>query len=105
MRHNHDKKGILYLATFDPTVSATGTATRGKLFLRFFCEHYDTHLVHMKEKDEEGKDKSIVSTKQRRWCYNTSQLTLFLLILKSQVGMPTCYQNNFRYPIFIIPIM
>jgi len=60
MRHNHDKKGILYLATFDPTVSATGTATRGKLFLRFFCEHYDTHLVHMKEKDEEGKDKSIV---------------------------------------------
>ncbi len=30
------KKTALCLDTFDPTVSATGTATRGRLFLRFF---------------------------------------------------------------------
>jgi polysaccharide biosynthesis protein PslH len=51
---------VLYLATFDPTVSATGTATRGKLFLRFFSENYEVFLVHMKEKHEDGKDKELI---------------------------------------------
>lgn len=53
-------KSCLYLATFDPTVSSTGTTTRGKLFLRHFVEHYKTHLVHLQEKHEEGRDTELV---------------------------------------------
>ena len=54
------KKNLLYLATFDPTVSATGTTTRGKLFLRFFSEHYHVHLVHLEEKQEVGRDEALL---------------------------------------------
>ena len=61
MVDSRKKPRILYLATFDPTVSATGTSTRGKLFLKFFCANYDTHLVHMREKDADGKDDSLIS--------------------------------------------
>jgi glycosyltransferase involved in cell wall biosynthesis len=50
------RPACLYLATFDPTASSTGTSTRGKLFLRFFAERFDTHLVYMKEKHAEGRD-------------------------------------------------
>lgn len=58
---DHKKNRVLYLATFDPTVSATGTATRGKLFLRFFNEHYETHLVHIREKHNDGRDQQLIN--------------------------------------------
>jgi polysaccharide biosynthesis protein PslH len=61
MASHRSKKAILYLATFDPTVSATGTATRGRLFLRALSEHYDIHLVHMREKHDDGKDEALVA--------------------------------------------
>lgn len=54
------RASILYLATFDPTVGATGTATRGRLFLRFFSKNYETHLVHLKEQDTDGRDRRLV---------------------------------------------
>ncbi|HEC19340.1 MAG TPA: glycosyltransferase [Gammaproteobacteria bacterium] len=57
---NNKKPRCLYLSTFDPTVSSTGTTTRGRLFLRHFVEHYDTHLVHLQEKHEEGRDHALV---------------------------------------------
>ena len=55
-------KKVLYLSTFDPTVAATGTTTRGKLFLRFFCDHFDTHLIYMKEKDDDGRDLGLINS-------------------------------------------
>ena len=55
------KQSVLYLATFDPTVSSQGTSTRGKLFLQHFSEHYRTHLVHMREKDAEGRDEALMA--------------------------------------------
>jgi glycosyltransferase involved in cell wall biosynthesis len=54
------KKTVLYLATFDPTVAATGTATRARFFLRSFSEHYNVHLVHMRGRHEDGKDESLI---------------------------------------------
>jgi glycosyltransferase involved in cell wall biosynthesis len=59
MRNGRLKK-VLYLATFDPTVSTTGTTTRGKLFLDFFSRHYEVHLVHLEEKHPEGRDHDLV---------------------------------------------
>ncbi len=50
------RRSVLYLATFDPTVSVTGTTTRGRLFLDSFSRRYDTHLVHLEEPQAEGKD-------------------------------------------------
>lgn len=56
------KSGLacLYIATFDPTISSSGTATRGKLFLRYFSNRYRVHLVHMKEKRGEGRDDALI---------------------------------------------
>lgn len=50
------KPVCLYLATYDPTASSTGTSTRGRLFLRDFVDRYETHLVYMREKEAEGRD-------------------------------------------------
>lgn len=55
-RAGETKPVCLYLATFDPTVSSTGTSTRGRLFLRDFVDRYETHLVYMSEKHAEGRD-------------------------------------------------
>lgn len=55
------KLNCMYLATFDPTISVTGTAVRGRMFLKFFAERYHTHLVHMKDKHGEGKDSTLIS--------------------------------------------
>lgn len=76
------KKRVLYLATFDPTVSATGTATRGKLFLRFFCEHYETHLVHMREKHDDGKDESLIKSLAGKITIDFTPLDYFLFSRK-----------------------
>jgi polysaccharide biosynthesis protein PslH len=57
---NGDPKRILYLATFDPTVSSTGTTTRGKLFLDFFTRHYEVHLVHLEERHQDGRDHDLI---------------------------------------------
>lgn len=61
MENNKKIYRCLYLSTFDPTVSSTGTTTRGRLFLRHFVEHYYTHLVHLQEKHEEGRDYKLVT--------------------------------------------
>lgn len=50
---------ILYLATFDPTVGATGTSTRGRLFLEHLVERHRVHLVHLREPDREGRDSEL----------------------------------------------
>lgn len=50
---------VLYLATFDPTVRATGTATRGHLFLDRMADQFSVHLVHMTEQDRDGRDASL----------------------------------------------
>lgn len=56
------KRHVLYLATFDPTVSATGTTTRGKLFLKYFSEHYHTHLAHLLEPHLDGRNEALRSS-------------------------------------------
>ena len=76
------KKNVLYLSTFDPTVSASGTATRGKLFLRFFCKYYYVHLVHMKEVDSEGKDESLIEELADINTIGHSNLSYFLFSRK-----------------------
>lgn len=50
----------LYLATFDPTGSTTGTATRGRHFLRAFSGTFETHLVHLTEKHRAGIDQDLL---------------------------------------------
>ncbi|MEZ4653339.1 MAG: glycosyltransferase [Candidatus Eisenbacteria bacterium] len=50
----------LYLATFDPTGSTSGTAARGKLFLRAFSAAFETHVLHMGEKHAAGVDRELV---------------------------------------------
>jgi glycosyltransferase involved in cell wall biosynthesis len=52
----------LYLATFDPTGSTTGTATRGHLFLRAFSRTFETHLVHLTEKHRAGIDHDLMGS-------------------------------------------
>jgi glycosyltransferase involved in cell wall biosynthesis len=48
------RKSVLFLANFDPTVPGHGSATRGRLVLRFLAEHYDVHLVYFKDKGRNG---------------------------------------------------
>lgn len=52
----------LYLATFDPTGSTTGTATRGRLFLSAFSRAFETHLVHLTEKHRAGIDHDLMDS-------------------------------------------
>lgn len=54
------RKRCLYLATFDPTGSTSGTAVRGRLFLRAFADQFDTRVVHMTEKHVAGTDRELV---------------------------------------------
>ncbi len=82
----HKKPRCLYLATFDPTVTATGTAARGHMFLRYFSERFDTHLVYMKEKHGEGKDEALEkrlasahSVEYSPWRYFVFSQTLYRL--------------------------
>ena len=52
----------LYLATFDPTGSTTGTATRRHLVLRAFSRTFETHLVHLTEKHRAGTDHDLMGS-------------------------------------------
>jgi polysaccharide biosynthesis protein PslH len=74
---NRERLKCLYLATFDPTVSATGTSTRGKFFLKHFCEHYDTHVVHLNEKHSEGRDHELISKLKSYQAIDYSPLSYF----------------------------
>ncbi|KPK36127.1 MAG: hypothetical protein AMJ65_16650 [Phycisphaerae bacterium SG8_4] len=56
------KLKCLYLANFDPTVSTTGTTTRGRLFLRKFAESYETEVVHFGDQTQEGRDAELVDS-------------------------------------------
>ena len=71
------KARCLYLATFDPTVSTTGTATRGKIFLRHFASRYETHLVHMKEVHSDGCDLEVTGQLASAHALPYSQLGYF----------------------------
>lgn len=51
---------ILYLSTFDPTARSQGTSTRGRLFLEYLARHFSVHLVHMNEKDKEGRQEKTI---------------------------------------------
>jgi polysaccharide biosynthesis protein PslH len=48
------RKSVLFLANFDPAVPGHGSATRGRLVLRFLAEHYDVHLVYFRDKGRSG---------------------------------------------------
>jgi len=72
------KPRCLFLATFDPTVSSTGTTTRGRLFLRQFVEVYDVHLVHLQEKHEEGRDNELMTKLKSVSTVPYSSLNYFL---------------------------
>ena len=61
-RADRKRRRMLYLTTFNPTVASTGTTTRGKLFLRYFCEHYDVHLVHMDDPDNGVEDEELIAS-------------------------------------------
>ncbi|MBL1276869.1 MAG: glycosyltransferase family 4 protein [Ectothiorhodospiraceae bacterium] len=75
---NNKKPRCLYLSTFDPTVSSTGTTTRGRLFLRHFVEHYDVHLVHLQEKHEEGRDNELIARLESRDTVPYSSIDYFV---------------------------
>ena len=56
------QKKCLYLAPFDPTTSSTGTTTRGRLFLRYLAQHYETQLVCFQGNREEGQDEVLLES-------------------------------------------
>ena len=88
------KKNVLYLATFDPTVSASGTSTRGKLFLRFFCEHYNVHLVHMKEVDCNGKDEKLIKELSNKKTIEYSKWSYFIFSKKFYIAAKSVLMKN-----------
>ena len=49
-------RSVLYLAPFDPTVSDSGSAARGRLILRGLVERYETHVVHLKRRSAGPRD-------------------------------------------------
>lgn len=55
------RRSMLYLTTINPTVASTGTTTRGKLFLRYFSEHYDVHAVHLGDVDGGAEDQDLIA--------------------------------------------
>lgn len=57
-----EPRTCLYLASFDPTIPSTGTATRGGLFLRHLTRRYETHAVHFQEDRSEPQDKTLLES-------------------------------------------
>ncbi|HYO12085.1 MAG TPA: glycosyltransferase family 4 protein [Thermoanaerobaculia bacterium] len=77
MRHA-ERPRVLYLATFDPTVSTTGSAVRGKHVLRWFVDRCDVHLVHMREKHADGYDRALVEALASLTAVDYSDIGYFL---------------------------
>ena len=46
------RPSLVYLSTVNPTLGATGTTTRGKLFVRQLAKHFEIHLVCFTRADE-----------------------------------------------------
>lgn len=91
-----DKKKVLYLATFDPTVSSTGTTTRGKYFLKFFSEVFETHLVYMEDSHRDGKDESLIGNLASIESISYSSLDYFLFSRKFYIAAKKVLD---KYPI------
>lgn len=85
---------ILYLATFDPTISATGTSIRGKLFLEFFCNHYEVDLIYVKQKDSDGSDESLKKSLSSIKSIDYSSLGYFIFSRKLYQAAYNLLQNK-----------
>jgi len=67
----------LYISTFDPTVSSTGTTTRGKLFLQWLAARYDVHVVYIADPDEGCPDAPLLGKLASSTCIPYSALGYF----------------------------
>lgn len=54
------RRHLLYLSAFDPTVTTTGTTTRGHNFLRYLVDHYQVHVVHLSDPHEGNADHALL---------------------------------------------
>ena len=76
------KPRLLYLSTFNPTLGATGTTTRGKLFLRHLANHFETHLVYLAGAEERPGDPDLIDALASCRSVRYSKLGYFLYSLK-----------------------